>query len=273
MKYVNLVLSLQHQYHHKIYMNKNISGFLNVTWIPILSLILICGCSKEEKSKDLPSDKKNSKLVIEPTEKEAVIEIKKEPADFVPEGYTIFEKTYGDLNKDGIEDCILIIKKTDKDKIITDEYRGKLDRNRRGLIILFKKKDGYELASKNYSCFSSENEDGGVYYAPELDMSAEKGNLYIHYAHGRYGYWTYTFRYKKSDFELIGYDDSSNTGPLVNSETSINFLTKKRLERVNINQDPESDEKFEDTWSKLKSSKTLTLSEIKDFDELDLSNY
>jgi hypothetical protein len=255
-------------------MNKIITLPHYFKWIPILSLVLICGCSKQEK-KQIPSENKNnSSAVIEPDKKESAAEIKKEPADFVPKGYKIFEKSYGDLNKDGVEDCILIIKKIDPKNIITDEYRGTLDRNRRGLIILFKKKDGYELASKNYSCFSSENEDGGVYYAPELAVSAAKGNLDISYAHGRYGYWSYTFRYKNSDFELIGYDESSNNGPVVDSETSINFLTKKRLKRINVNEDAESgDEKFKDTWTKLKSSKMLTLSEIKDFDDLDLSDY
>lgn len=255
-------------------MKKNTSGIFKFTWLPLF-LILICGCSKEGK-KQIPTEKNSIDTpVVKETEKaEPVVEIKKDPTDFVPEGYTTFEKSFGDLNKDGVEDCILIIKKVDARNIITDEYRGKLDRNRRGLIILFKKNDGYELASKNYSCFSSENEDGGVYYAPELEVYAEKGKLYIHYAHGRYGYWTYTFRYGNSDFELIGYDDSSNTGPRVNSTTSINFLTGKQLDKTNVNEEAESgDEVFKDSWKKLKTTKLLRLSEIKDFDELDLSSY
>ncbi|PIF45421.1 hypothetical protein CLU96_2426 [Chryseobacterium sp. 52] len=251
-------------------MKKNILSFLNFTWLP-LSLMLISGCSKEEKKQESVDKNVSNTVKVTHSEKnEPVIEIKKDLADFVPEGYKIFEKSFGDLNKDGTEDCILIIKKIDPANIITDEYRGKLDRNRRGLIVLFKKNNGYELASKNETCFSSENEDGGVYYAPELDVYAEKGKLFIHYAHGRYGYWTYTFRYGQSDFELIGYDDSSNTGPRVNSTTSINFLTGKQLDKTNVNQEAEGgDEVFEDSWKKLKTTKPLILSEIKDFDELD----
>ncbi|WP_339697788.1 hypothetical protein [uncultured Marixanthomonas sp.] len=34
-----------------------------------------------------------------------------EPSDFIPKGYTEFEKYFGDLNKDGRKDCVLIIKK------------------------------------------------------------------------------------------------------------------------------------------------------------------
>ncbi|MCT2560456.1 hypothetical protein [Chryseobacterium herbae] len=255
-------------------MKKNTPSFLKFTALPLL-LILICGCSKEDK-KPQSRDKNTSNMtaVTNSEKAEPVVETKKDPAEFVPQGYKIFEKSFGDLNKDGAEDCILIIKKVDPAHIINDESRGKLDRNRRGIIILFKKGQGYELASKNETCFSSENEDGGVYFAPELDVYAEKGKLYIHYAHGRYGYLTYTFRYGKSDFELIGYDESSNTGPTVNSTTSINFLTGKQLDKTNVNEGAESgDEVFEDTWKKLKITKLMTLSEIKDFDELDLSAY
>jgi hypothetical protein len=259
---------------YKIDMNKSISDFFDFKWLFVISLVVISGCSKPQKKQKPVENKPISNTTPESKAPDSALNIKKEPTDFLPEGYKIFEKSYGDLNKDGVDDCILIIKKTDKTKIITDEYRGKLDRNRRGIIILFKNKDGYQLASKNEDCFSSENEDGGVYYAPELSVSAEKGNLYIHYAHGRYGYWTYTLRYRNSDFELIGFDDSSNTGPVVNSETSINFLTGKRLVKVNVNEGAESgEEKFSDTWEKLNSSKLLSLSEIKDFDELDFSDY
>lgn len=251
-------------------MKKNILSLFSCIGVS-LSIFLTASCSKEEKKQE-PVQKNVSPTTTVNTPESAgpAIETKKDVADFVPKGYTIYEKKFGDLNKDGTEDCMIIIKKVDPANIVTDEHRGKLDMNRRGLIVLFKKNNGYELASKNYSCFSSENEEGGVYYAPELDVYAEKEKLYIHYAHGRYGYWTYTFRYGNSDFELIGYDGSSNSGPRVNSATSINFLTGKRLDRTNVNESAEGgDEVFEDTWKKEKPTRLMTLSEIKDFDELD----
>ena len=202
------------------------------------------------------------------------VEQRKNPSDFLPNGYVVFEKVNGDLNKDGIDDCVLLIKGTDKSKIVTDDYRGKLDRNRRGIIILFNKNDHYELVVKNYNCFSSENEDGGVYFAPELSIEINKGNLYAHYGHGRYGYWKYTFRFQNSDFELIGYDQSDNHGPIVNSETSINFLSKKKQERLNTNENAEGgDEVFKETWKKINVFNLIKLSEIKDFDELDMTVY
>ena len=198
----------------------------------------------------------------------------KQLSNFVPKGFVIFERISGDLNKDGVADCVLIIKGTDKSKIIKDQNSEVLDRNRRGIVILFNRNNHYELASKNYDCFSSENEDGGVYFAPELSIDINKGNLLIHYGHVRYGYRSYSFRFQNSDFELIGFDSSDDSGPIVNRETSVNFLTKKKRIKENINQNAaeEGDEVFKDTWEKIQVDKLVKLSEIKNFDELNFDN-
>ena len=139
---------------------------------------------------------------------------------------------------------------------------------------MFKNENGYQKATENRNCFSSENEDGGVYFPPELYFDVKRGNLIIHYAHGRYGFWNYTFRYQESNFKLIGYDSSNNFGPIINSETSINFLTKKKLYRENTNHEAEGeDEVFKETWSKIKIDKLLNLSEIKNFEDLEMYEY
>ncbi|MCX8524481.1 hypothetical protein OF897_11215 [Chryseobacterium formosus] len=242
-----------------------------VTFLVIIVFLLSFQQSCK-KSEEINITQQQDKVQTNDTIKNVSVvdnEIANKPQDFVPKGFKLFEKTEGDLNNDGITDCVLMIKGTDKSKFVNDEYRGELDRNRRGLIILFKKGNQYYLALKNDTCFSSENEEGGVYYAPELDVSVEKGKLFVHYAHGRYGYWTYTFQYRNSDFYLIGYDSSDNHGPIVNSMTSINYLTGKKQIKDNINKsDPDADEVFEETWTKIESKKLTKLSEIKDFDDL-----
>lgn len=229
-------------------------------------------CNDSNKNQTLPE--KEEVFIEENTPTETIVpnaKTGKTIADFIPEGYKLFQEIHGDLNKDGVEDCAVIVKGTNKENVITDEYRGKLDRNRRGIIVLFKKKENYILVVKNYNCFSSENEDGGVYFAPELDVSIEKGKLYIHYGHGRYGYWKYTFRAKNDDLELIGYDSSSNSGPVVNVETSINFLTQKKVINTNTNENDEGgDEIFETKKEDVKINKLIKLSEIKNFDELEI---
>lgn len=196
------------------------------------------------------------------------------PSDFIPKGYTEFERYSGDLNNDGKDDCVLIIKKTDSSNVVTNQYDKKVDRNRRGIIVLFKNEDDYQLADKNDDCFSSENEDGGVYMPPELWVKIDNEKLYVHYGHGRYGYWEYTFRFQDSNFELIEYNSSSNHGPIIRKITSINFLTKKKLIKENINEnDKGGDETFKKTRSNIKIENLIQLSDIKDFDELDMSEY
>ncbi|WP_417939031.1 hypothetical protein [Flavobacterium sp. RS13.1] len=241
--------------------------------IAILLLTVVNSCNKDSKTNRESPEAEVVDLKEVPEVEEPHIEIKKNLADFIPKNYIPFDTIYGDLNKDGLEDCALIIKGTDKSKVITDESRGKLDRNRRGIMVLLNKKSGYELAVKNYNCFSSENEDGGVYYAPELDFGIEKNKLFINYRHGRYGYWSYTFRLQNNDLELIGYDGSSNHGPIVLTETSINFLTRKKIVNQNINENTyDDDEIFEKKESKISRTKLIKLSEIEDFDELDFSS-
>ena len=119
-----------------------------------------------------------------------------ETSDFIPQGYTLFEKFFGDLNKDGLDDCVLMVKNTDKANIVINRSDKKVDRNRRGIIVLFKNENGYQLADKNYNCFSSENEDGGVYYPPDLWIVIKDEIMYVEYSHGRYGHWRYTFRFQ-----------------------------------------------------------------------------
>lgn len=194
---------------------------------------------------------------------------------FLPKGYVAFEKIYGELNGDTLKDCILIIKATDPAKIVTDEYGKIVDRNRRGIIILFNKKVTYEIGVKNLSCFSSENEDGGVYMPPDLSVEIKNGKIDIHYGHGRYGYWGYTFRFKNSDFELIGYysGDRSNfySEYVTFDETSINFITKKELVKEVINVDSQGKEIYKETWKDVSANRLLKLSQIVDFDELEMA--
>ncbi len=198
-------------------------------------------------------------------------------SDFLPKGYVVFEKINGDLNKDGIEDSAIIVKATEKDSIIKNRFGDVVDRNRRGIIVLFNMKDHYDLVVKNNNCFSSENEDGGVYFSPELSIEIKNGNLYFHYAAGRYGYWEYTFRFQNSDFELIGYnsgDRSSFESDYVTfDETSVNFMTKKKLVKKVIKVNVDGKEVYKETWENINANTLTKLSEIKDFDELEMDKY
>lgn len=198
---------------------------------------------------------------------------------FVPSGFVIFETIKGDLNKDGVQDCVLIIKGTNKNKIIRDQYKGTLDQNRRGIVVLIKNNGTYELTCKNLNCFSSENEDGGVYYAPELSVEINNNKLYINYEHGRYGSKKYTFRFEGSDFQLIGFDETSQSFAGAKyqiaafDETSINFLSKKKQIKEVISVNALGKETYNTVWKNISVGRLLKLSEINDFDELDMMRY
>ncbi|TBX69193.1 hypothetical protein EZL74_07380 [Flavobacterium silvisoli] len=195
---------------------------------------------------------------------------------YLPKGYLLIDTVYGDVNNDGIQDCLLLIKGTDKSKVVLDDYGKKADRNRRGLIVLIKQQGMYAEAVKNYNCFSSENEDGGVYMPPELSIEIKNGKLYISFGHGRYGYWRYTFRFNHSDFELIGYDSGDRSSFLSEyvtfDETSINFITRKKLVKKVINVTQDGKEVYKETRQNIKANKLIRLSAIQDFDELETDN-
>jgi hypothetical protein len=189
----------------------------------------------------------------------------KKPSDFISSSYRLFDKIEGDLNNDGLTDCVMIIKGTNTENWTPDEWgKKKVDRNRRGIIIIFNKGDHFELALKNLNCFSSENEYGGVYMPPRLSVNIENGNLYIGYYHGRYGWWQYTFRLQNSDFELIGYDSESGRNSMLEQKTSINYLTKRREE---INKGA----MYKVTWDDILVEDNIKLSKVINFDGLDVS--
>lgn len=188
-------------------------------------------------------------------------------SSLVPKGFHVTETIRGDLNQDGQDDVVLLVKASDPADIVTDKFGERVDRNLRGLVIAFRDHNGYRLALKNPTCFSSEHEDGGVYYAPELSVSVERGSLVLHYSHGRYGYWRYTFKYQHGDFTLIGYDRSVDRGPVVETFTSINLSTGKKLKKVNMNSEvPDADERFVEHWSWIVVTKPILLSEIASID-------
>ena len=85
-----------------------------------------------------------------------------------------------------------------------------------------------------------------------------------------------TFRYRNNNFELIGYDESNNRGPVTESLISINFLTKKKQTKTNTNPDYDGDtdeeEEFEETWQDIVINNLVKLTDIKDFSEFSVSS-
>ncbi|WP_298147875.1 hypothetical protein [Flavobacterium sp.] len=196
-----------------------------------------------------------------------------DPRKFIPKGYELVSITNGDLNNDKTIDCVLLVQATNPANWVVDYYGKKVNRNRRGLIVLFAKNGTYVLRAKNLTCFSSAEEDGGNYMPPDLGLEIKKSKLYISYGHGRYGYWEYCFRWQASNFVLIGYEGSSNRGPIVEEATSINFLTNKTKIRKNtMLESLDGEGIFEVQYLDRKPRPLLKLTDIKDFDELEIED-
>ena len=186
---------------------------------------------------------------------------------FIPDTFKLLDVVEGDLNKDGVKDVVLMVKSTDARQWVTDGYSGKIDRNRRGIIILIQKNGSDQKLIQNLSIFSSENEDGGVYFAPVLSLKIEKNLLHVHYDHGRYGSRDYRFRLQNHDFQMIGYDELSAHWSFIYSKTSINFLTGQKVFQQNNNPDEENNPQFIESWKKFQHV-PISLSQIKDIDRL-----
>jgi hypothetical protein len=201
------------------------------------------------------------------------------------QGYRLFEELYGDLNGDGKDDYVAIIKGTDKGQMVKDENSGELvDRNRRGILISFNNGNDYQRVLDNRSCFESENEEGGTYFPPELSVSTGRGNLYIAYNWGKYGQWKYTFRYRNGEFVLIGYDAYSREMPnnysaegegegereveVVETESSYNLLTKKVFVKT-VTSYTDGGSNTNEKWDTFVVNRLVKLIDIQDFREFD----
>lgn len=177
------------------------------------------------------------------------------------------------MNKDGIVDYVFLVKGVDPAYVVHSDMMGMVDRNRRGIVILLSEGDDYQLTVQNIGCFSSGLEERGNYHQPVLDLIIQNGILKVHFAYGRYGYWRYLFRYQEEAFKLIGYFHSYG-GAIVEKEVSINFSTRKKKVKVNINENAQGgDEEYQVEWSRFELDALIRLSDIQDFDKLDLSRY
>ena len=186
--------------------------------------------------------------------------------DFIPKGWKEILITNGDLNKDKLEDTVIVI---EKDDVLGPDY---LNLNPRILLVLFKQKDGtYILASKNNKGFiQSENDDENPTLMDTLtDISIKNNTLRINFDYflsaGSYSasQTIFTFRFQNNRFELIGIDNNSfmrNSGE--QEEFSINFSTNKMKTTSGRNMFDEKLSKPKETWENINIKKKYILDEM-----------
>ena len=194
--------------------------------------------------------------------------------DFIPKGWKKILTTNGDLNKDKLEDTVIVIEKEDKKNIKKNDGFGpeELNLNPRILLVLFKQKDGtYILESKNDKGFiKSEGNDDNPALMDTLDDIIIKNNvlkIVFNYFMSAGSWWTstnvYIFRFQNNVFELIGYESNAymrNTGE--EEGTSINFSTNKAKITTGGNIFEEKENNPKDEWRYLKFEKKYILDEM-----------
>lgn len=155
--------------------------------------------------------------------------------DLIPTGWT-HKETWGDLNKDGITDLVVVATPDWKEKTKTRDDGYVYNFNQPILAIYFGTPQGVFWQWSQYADVIPANTD--EYCTADASLNVTKrGVLCISIDHfcsmGGYGknLSTFSYRFQDGDFYLIGMDDQSlqrNTGDM--TTISENYLTGKRQE-------------------------------------------
>jgi hypothetical protein len=130
--------------------------------------------------------------------------VQKDWRSFIPKGYDTLVTEKGDLNKDAVDDLVLVLKHSDEEKQNIDSINPRL------LLILFKQQNGYVFGGSSKTAILC-HECGGIYGDPFMNVNITKGVLKIYHYGGSSWRWGYThkYRYDKNAFYLIGKTESS----------------------------------------------------------------
>ena len=167
--------------------------------------------------------------------------------DFIPKGWKSIVVKKGDLNKDKIDDVVLVIQKDDAKNFEKSEDNTIFNYNPIAILVLFKDKNSqYNLISKNENGFIVSKDKALVeeletLSSPDLDDDLSKSinikndtlRLLTRSEYVKGARVTeYIFRYQNNKFELIGLEYKywhTSTDYAVDIAYSINFSTKKLI--------------------------------------------
>lgn len=116
----------------------------------------------------------------------------------IPGQYRPLEEVYGDLNKDGVDEKVVVYNMTD----VEDDVNG-TDRE----IVIFRKEGQGWIAWHRSTRAIGNSKDGGMMGDPFAGVEIKNGLLLIYQSGGSSWKWTYTdkYRFQNNRFELIGH--------------------------------------------------------------------
>jgi hypothetical protein len=190
---------------------------------------------------------------------------------FVPKGWKLEAQQKGDLNKDGVDDLLILLRMDEAKNIIKNEGFGPnlFDTNPRILAVAFgARAKPYRLALESHTLITRPTvptlediltENGGI----TIENGTLKVALNVFQSAGSWSTWLSTFRFRhgKRGFELIGFERRTlqrNSGEV--SEVSINYLTGK----ASIGTGTIEDDKLNVKWRKLRKQRLILIDEIAD---------
>lgn len=193
------------------------------------------------------------------------------PEAFVPKGWKLETKASGDLNKDGMDDLLLLLRMDEAKNVVKNEGLGQdpFDTNPRILAVAFAGTTApFTLALENHTLIARTEdpvmddpvgESGGI----AIERGTLNVALYLFSSAGSWSTGTSTFRFRhgKRGFELIGYDSSTtqrNSGDV--EEISINYLTRK----VRISTGTIAEDELKAKWRTLPKQPLPLIQEIGD---------
>lgn len=158
---------------------------------------------------------------------------------FVPTGWRLESATAGDLNGDGLPDAALVLRENNLAGIVDGRPQAgpeRFDTNPRMLAVLLADAGGgYDLALENHTLVARTTDpsqqdplDPDGVQAGEIAIANGALQITLGYFAGDMGHVTYTFRYQRDRFELIGYDAinvTRSSGAL--RQVSIDYATRQ----------------------------------------------
>lgn len=164
-----------------------------------------------------------------------------QPAQFVPHGWVLEQQKVADLNRDGRDDALLLMRKSD--------FSGTPQRI---LAVVLRQESGYALAEMNSRLIP--HSDNTTQEDPMADgeLTVQRGGFDIRLTlmsgAGSYEMATlhYRFRYQHGCFRLIAYDRmETNRATLDTHDLIVNFLTGAVIHRTGNAQSDAAEEKID----------------------------
>ncbi len=188
-------------------------------------------------------------------------------AGFVPKGWKLERQQSGDLNGDGRDDLLLVLRQDDPKNLISDASfsENPVNTNPRMLAVAFagKSANSYRLALQDHELIPRITEPVFDDVLQDEGTAIKQGSFTV----ALFAFSdtirtpTYQFRYQHKRFELIGYEEfSSNRFSGKTVATSANYLSRK----VEISLGPIENDTSTTSTKKLKPAPLLSIGDIGD---------